>query len=605
MTEDRRIISNIMRRLLLIVAWGCFLAGNANAQVEIVRYVSENGTGDGTSWESASGKLWDVLALSSQVDRMTIYLTEGTYRLRSANVKNVVISGGYSKGGFRKEAQGEHKTIITFSDKTQQDAFYCDNCWAEDVEFDMHLTPSSELRMNNSVLSRCKVYGGRRITGNGQLYGCEIFNCGREGVQVMGGNIFIVENCNIHHNEIGIGGDGILKVKRCDIHDNNNPRGQGGGMFTGAIYQHHVTDCRFANNHAREGGGLYGVNVFLTNCTFEGNTAERSGAAVYLQVNSEMYNCVVWKNGSVKGENIIDVQDVTIKIVNGTIIQNTGTALNVYVRGYELYGEGKSPLIANTVLWGNTKEIENQQNIKLDLRGCAIQGGLGIPELDTACGIINLAALNTGDNAGENYPCFISKEDGDLLPMLSENSTLIDAGDTGLCFTTYDFAYSGRVLLKSIDVGAFEYVSVSHLLAGTKKTFRYSKDAEGIGIAVFEAEREGQKYGILAFVQNDADMMLPYSFGGCEEGKYNFSFQLIDIKNDGMNEVVLYKELPGKKSIVYLLQYRSPGWRVVERMEYVQGKELRPAFNVNPKQPDYYIVKQGAKILLSKLLMDE
>ena len=99
--------------------------------------------------------------------------------------------------------------------------------------------------------------------------------------------------------------------------------------------------------------------------------------------------------------------------------------------------------------------------------------------------------------------------------------------------------------------------------------------------------------------------MLPYSFGGCEEGKYNFSFQLIDIKNDGMNEVVLYKELPGKKSIAYLLQYRSPGWKVVERMEYVQGKELRPAFNVNPKQPDYYIVKQGAKILLSKLLMDE
>ena len=72
-----------------------------------------------------------------------------------------------------------------------------------------------------------------------------------------------------------------------------------------------------------------------------------------------------------------------------------------------------------------------------------------------------------------------------------------------------------------------------------------------------------------------------------------------------MNEVVLYKELPGKKSIAYLLQYRSPGWKVVERMEYVQGKELRPAFNVNPKQPDYYIVKQGAKILLSKLLMDE
>lgn len=123
MTEDRRIISNIMRRLLLIVAWGCFLAGNANAQVEIVRYVSENGTGDGTSWESASGKLWDVVALSSQVDRMTIYLTEGTYRLRSANVKNVVISGGYSKGGVRKEAQGEHKTILLLVTKLSRMPF--------------------------------------------------------------------------------------------------------------------------------------------------------------------------------------------------------------------------------------------------------------------------------------------------------------------------------------------------------------------------------------------------------------------------------------------------------------------------------------------------
>lgn len=123
MTEDRRIISNIMRRLLLIVAWGCFLAGNANAQVEIVRYVSENGTGDGTSWESASGKLWDVLALSSQVDRMTIYLTEGTYRLRSANVKNVVISGGYSKGGSERKRKVSIRQLLLLVTKLSRMPF--------------------------------------------------------------------------------------------------------------------------------------------------------------------------------------------------------------------------------------------------------------------------------------------------------------------------------------------------------------------------------------------------------------------------------------------------------------------------------------------------
>lgn len=64
--------------ILVIVTAACAMP---SAAVEITRYVSATGSGNGQTPESPAPDLYGVLKLSRQVDALTVYVTPGIYEL--------------------------------------------------------------------------------------------------------------------------------------------------------------------------------------------------------------------------------------------------------------------------------------------------------------------------------------------------------------------------------------------------------------------------------------------------------------------------------------------------------------------------------------------
>jgi len=75
---------NKMRVLLLIAlgvlvgSWG-MLAISGLAQAETTRYVKPNGTGDGTSWSTASGTLQEMIDMVADSGGGEVWVAAGTY----------------------------------------------------------------------------------------------------------------------------------------------------------------------------------------------------------------------------------------------------------------------------------------------------------------------------------------------------------------------------------------------------------------------------------------------------------------------------------------------------------------------------------------------
>ncbi|NUM48236.1 MAG: CSLREA domain-containing protein [Anaerolineales bacterium] len=227
------------------------------------------------------------------------------------------------------------------------------------------------------------------------------------GIYMNDGRLYF-HNGKINNNHSnGGGGGGIYLVSygsegsdstlsACEIMGNSTmSTATGGGLYADLINGADMTifNCRFAENTAYQGGGLYNANettsygkILIVNSTFENNTAQYGGAisnseAVTL-INSLIYNNLATKDGG----GILTYDE--LKLYNTTLSAN-----KAYLSGGGIWG--------NAVFLNNATIVDNISNYDNNTTGDG--GGLYIS--GSNFNLKNSIIANNLDNGGTQNDC--------------------------------------------------------------------------------------------------------------------------------------------------------------------------------------------------------
>ena len=339
-----------------------------------IRYVKQDGTGDGTSWDNASGDLQamiDRLAESGNGQRGEVWVAAGEYEPLaqlmpgtgySASFRmrdGISVYGGFVGGETSKTVRDERRKKVNnampwqfFNDDGQpietilSAAYYGEG----NIKFDNNKwTTTSDSRHvvwfapldDGEAFARPTYLDGVTIRGGYAQGGTGLdeFKTDRgAGVYMDGRNTYLT-GCTVKEcYATGNGGGVYLKGGRVQtslIYNNNAD--QGGG----AVYvddQGLVHRSMLANNSARNGAGVYLDNadgdnpeyLILSTCVVSNNTST-GNAAVYCNLGGVLLQNTVVNNRCVTATDLTDPN----------ASQTGGLYLNEY------------GLVANSVIWNN------------------------------------------------------------------------------------------------------------------------------------------------------------------------------------------------------------------------------------------------------------
>ena len=376
-------------------------------------YVSEDGSGDGSSWVNATDKLQFASTLSSG-GSTKVWVKTGTYY---GDITD-------PEGAFR----------ITKSNR-----IYGGFEGNEPPDYDLSLR---DFEKNPTILDG---QGARRVLLQDEAYTSTT-------MPVWDG--FIIQN-----GAIGSGA-GVYLNNYVTLNNfviiNNTATMFGGGVYinsTGGTAHVTLKNCRIMDNSASMGGGLCDrVGAEYTNCRISNNTATTKGGGIYLYNNTEptLKNCVISNNSAQTAGGMFARGKFTA--YNCDIVMNLATES---IGG--IYHEERHNKYYNCILWGNKANGQPSQTEGVsDYEYCAVQGGVDGTE------IIYLPAENSGQEPGWfvrfNHPASgagadYHNEDWSLKPR----SICLNAGKpntTGL--GTTDIAGNLRIQKGRVEIGAYE-----------------------------------------------------------------------------------------------------------------------------------------------------
>ena len=339
-----------------------------------IRYVKQDGTGDGTSWDNASGDLQamiDRLAESGNGQRGEVWVAAGEYEPLaqlmpgtgySASFRmrdGISVYGGFVGGETSKTVRDERRkkvnnampwqffnddgqpieTILSAAYYGEDNLEFNNNKWTttSDSRHVVWFAPlnGGEAFARPTYLDGATIRGGYAQGGTG----LDEFKTDRgAGVYMDGRNTYLT-GCTVKEcYATGNGGGVYLKGGRVQtslIYNNNAD--QGGG----AVYvddQGLVHRSMLANNSARNGAGVYLDNadgdnpeyLILSTCVVSNNTST-GNAAVYCNLGGVLLQNTVVNNRCVTATDLTDPN----------ASQTGGLYLNEY------------GLVANSVIWNN------------------------------------------------------------------------------------------------------------------------------------------------------------------------------------------------------------------------------------------------------------
>ena len=302
-----------------------------------------------------------------------------------------------------------------------------------------------------------------------------------------------VANCTFSGNTANSDGGGMYnennsrpKVKNCTFSGNTANQDDGGGMYNANNSSPTVANCTFSGNTANSnGGGMYNDSSSPTvaNCTFSGNTSENLDGGGMYNYNSSptVTNCAFTANTTERYGGGMSNLDSSPTVVNCTLSGNTSksgggmcnynsspTVTNCTLSDNRatLSGGGinnlqnASPILANTILWGNTAPADWGPDIFqntgiLNLKNCVVEkykfynADENISNLIT--GDPKLKALNKAggspDTASDVY-----------IYKLQTGSSAIDAGliGNGITVPNKDQRGTDRPQGAGVDIGSYE-----------------------------------------------------------------------------------------------------------------------------------------------------
>lgn len=348
-----------------------------------IRYVkpTATGTGDGSSWDNASGdlqKMIDDLAdnnVSQQAGE--VWVAAGTYKPQSQLISGTAYSasfrmrdgisvyGGFAGNETSKQERAKGTMPWDFTNVTVLEAAYYESklAWTNskwtvgsDSRHVVWFAPMS----GESEFTRVTTLDGVTVQGGyaqGNT-GLDDFKTDRgAGVYMDGANAYL-SNCIVRENyATGNGGGVYLKNGRVQtsLIYNNNADADGGAVYVenrGLVYRSMLT-----NNSALNGAGVYLYNgaeassddpdhpeyLILSTCVVSNNTVRGNGA-VYCDKGGVLMQNTITNNECVTATDATDV--------------NASQTGGIYVDEYAL--------VLNSVLWNN--QMQGGTNIPMYAR---------------------------------------------------------------------------------------------------------------------------------------------------------------------------------------------------------------------------------------------
>lgn len=345
-----------------------------------IRYVKEGGTGDGLSWENASGNIQnmiDELANNANGQAGEVWVAAGTYTPQSQLISGTAYSasfrmrdgisvyGGFAGGETSKLERAKGTMPWDFTKETILEAAYYngDLTWTNNkwtlTSDSRHVVwfapmPGESAFTNVTTLDGVTIQGGYAQGGTG----LDDFKTDRGGGVYMDGSNAYLSNCIVKENYATDNGGGVYlkngRVQTSLIY-NNNADADGGAVYVenrGLVHR-----SMLANNSALNGAGVYLHNVtetsedhpeylILSTCVVSNNTVRGNGA-VYCDKGGVLMQNTITNNNCVTATDATD--------------PNASQTGGIYIDEYAL--------VVNSVLWNNQMGVSpNGTNIPMYAR---------------------------------------------------------------------------------------------------------------------------------------------------------------------------------------------------------------------------------------------
>lgn len=418
-----------------------------------IRYVkpTATGTGDGSSWDNASGdlqKMIDELAESTPSQTGEVWVAAGTYTPQSQLISGTAYSASFRMrdgisvyGGFagtestklervKKSAMPwdfQNPTILEAAYYNHGDLAWTNNKWTltSDSRHVVWFAPMSggTAFANVTTLDGVTIQGGYAQGGTGQ----DDFLTDRgAGVYMDGANAYL-SNCIVRENyATGNGGGVYLKNGRVQtsLIYNNNADADGGAVYVenrGLVHRSMLT-----NNSALNGAGVYLYNgaeagsddpdhpeyLILSTCVVSNNTVRGNGA-VYCDKGGVLMQNTITNNECVTAT---DATDVNASQTGGIYVDEYALVLNSVLWNNQMQGGTNIPMYArnpsaakvrflynaisgvNNAVWNNT--LQEQTLSLVDENAGKQDDGTSIGPRFTEPTELNISGFDLEDNYG-------------------------------------------------------------------------------------------------------------------------------------------------------------------------------------------------------------
>lgn len=458
-----------------------------NAQI----FVTPNGTGDGSSWQNASGNLRDVLYQAPYGTE--IWVAEGTYYPVTCSIcseeerkQSFFISSGVALyGGFKgNETQRNQRDWRTNVTRLSGDINNDNNLYNNSYSVVFTLNVDEQTILDGFTITKGSATGSAPSLEERELSGGGWFNT------ASAGNFSspTVRNCIFSQNEAeGFGGGiynfGSFSAKVSPTYTNcifsrNNAGFDGGGLYNNGSFggesQVMILNCEFRDNVAGtdvgSGGAIFNNGIegncspIIWNSTFVRNNASLEGGVIYNQgkdgnSNPDIVNCIFYQNSASLGGVMYNLgaggRAIPL-ITNCTFYDNFAESGAVIFNNGGVEGNANTDVI-NSIFWNNVAEKgKTFFNIyaKPRISYCLVD--------EKDCSSLNATLDNLSDvdcGAGIIYgvdPKFINPNSGDL--ELNYNSPAINKGENSRIHNMLvDVIDNPRIHLEVVDLGAMEY----------------------------------------------------------------------------------------------------------------------------------------------------
>ena len=297
-----------------------------------IRYVKVGGTGDGSSWDKASGDLQKMIDELAAVDAPgEVWVATGTYRPTTQIIEGVQYAASFRMrdgidvyGGFAgtepSKADREkgsmpwiytNETFLLGADYEDGSATWGNDQWnvISSTRHVVWFAPmSGEVKFKyTTVLDGVTIKGGAANGGEGLAD----FATDKGGGVYMGLNA-ILQNCIVTENTAK--GDGGGVYANGDGADASSANAKGGRVVGCLVYN---------NSSVEDGGGVFVKNAGLVLRSMITNNSATNGAGVYLDKNTENHPEYLILSTSVVSNNTATGNGAVYCNESGVLLQNT------------------------------------------------------------------------------------------------------------------------------------------------------------------------------------------------------------------------------------------------------------------------------------------